>query len=108
MLCLINRGMRALVKIIKNTHRHPANRALHFTGAPFYVIGVAITVGHFVGMDTNLALGIAMWTAAVAMFVAGHKIEGNIGSMTPILICRLVSRKVRHYLVAQRVHFLRT
>src|SRR5690606_15059292 len=100
--------MRSLIRIIKSTHRHPANQALHCTGAPFYVIGLATTVGHFAGMDTNLALGIAMWTVAVVMFVAGHKIEGNVGSMTPVLICRLALRKVaRYYLVTKRIHFLR-
>jgi hypothetical protein len=101
--------MRSLVRMIRSTHTHPVNQALHCTGAPFYAVGLANTVGHFAGVDTNLALGIAMWTAAVGMFVVGHKIEGNIGSMTPVLICRLVSRKVaRYYSVTQRVHFLRT
>jgi len=66
--------MRSLIRIVRNTHRHPANQALHCTGAPFYVIGVTITVGHFAGMNTNLVLGIAMWIVAVVMFVAGHKI----------------------------------
>lgn len=100
--------MRPLVKLIKGTHRHRANRALHCIGTPFYAIGVAMTLGHFAGVHTDLALGAAMWIAAVAMFVIGHKIENNIGSMTPILIYRLISRKVVQYFIAQRVHFLRT
>lgn len=94
--------------MIKSTHRHPANQALHCVGAPFYVIGAAMTIGYFAGMHTDPALGIAMWTAAVAMFIIGHRIENNIGSMTPILIYRLISRKAARYLVEQRVHFLRT
>lgn len=96
----------AVIKMIKNTHRHPVNRALHCIGAPFYVIGLAMALGHFVGMRTDPALGIAMWLVAVAMFVAGHKIEGNIWSMTPVLLVRLFS-KVAHDFVVQRVHFLR-
>ena len=98
--------MRAITKMIKNTHRHPANRALHCIGAPFYVIGLATALGHFAGMQTDLALGIAMWLGAIAMFVTGHQIEGNIRSMTPVLLVRLLS-KVAHNFVAQRVHFLR-
>jgi hypothetical protein len=99
--------MHAFVKMIKNTHRHPANQALHCIGSPFYVIGVAMIIGHFNGMQTDLALGIAMWTAAVAMFIVGHRIENNIRSMTPILIYRLISRKIARYFLAERIHFLR-
>lgn len=67
-----------------------------------------MTIGHFVGMQTDPVPGIAMWAAAVAMFIIGHRIENNMGSMTPILIYRLISRKAARYLVEQRVHFLRT
>lgn len=99
--------MRAVIRIIKNTHRHPANRALHCIGAPFYVIGTSMVLGHLAGAQTDLALGAAMWLAAAVMFVAGHRIENNIGSMTPVLLFRLASRKAGRYLVPQRVHFLR-
>lgn len=98
--------VRAIIKMIKNTHRHPANQALHCVGAPFYVIGAAMTLGHFAGMHTDLVAGIAMWIAAIAMFVSGHKIEGSTGSMTPVLLFRLLSKVARDF-VAQRVHLLR-
>ncbi len=98
--------VRAVIKIIKNTHRHPANQALHCISAPFYAIGIAMTFGHFVGIQTDVAAGVAMWLAAIAMFVSGHKIEGNIGSMTPVLLFRLLSKIARNF-VAQRVHLLR-
>jgi hypothetical protein len=97
--------MRVFIKVIKNTHRHPVNRALHFTGAPFYAIGAAMTLGHFAGMQTDLAGGVAMWAVAIAMFVTGHKIEGNVWSMTPMFLFRLLS-KVAYNFVAQRVHLL--
>jgi hypothetical protein len=98
--------VRAVIKMIKNTHRHPANQALHCIGAPFYAVGAAMTLGHFAGMQTDLAAGIAMWVAAIAMFVAGHRIENNIRSMTPVLLFRLLSKVARDF-VAQRVHLLR-
>jgi len=98
--------VRAIIRIVKNTHRHPANQALHCVGAPFYVIGAATTLGHFTGMDTDLVTGMAMWIAAIAMFVSGHKIEGNAGSMTPVLLFRLLSKVARDF-VAQRIHLLR-
>lgn len=98
--------MYSVVKMVKNTHRHPANQALHCIGAPFYIIGLVMIFGHFAGMQTNPVMGAAMWLSAIAMFVAGHKIESNLGSTTPVLLFRLLSKVVRN-LVAQRVHLLR-
>lgn len=107
--------MQTILKIIKNTHRHPINQALHSIGAPFYGVGLAMTIGHVAGMQTNLAAGGAMLLAAIAMFVLGHKIEGNLKSMAPVLLFRLMlvlfflsRRKVTRYPFAKRVHLLRT
>ena len=108
--------MHTIIKIIKNTHRHPVNQALHSMGAPFYGVGLVMTLGHVAGMQTNLAAGGAMLLAAIAMFVIGHKIEGNLRSMAPVLLFRflvvvvvlLSRRKVARYPSAKRVHLLRT
>jgi hypothetical protein len=96
----------AIVKTVENTHRHPANQALHCIGAPFYAIGLAMTIGHFAGMHIDLAVGVAMWLAAVIMFVFGHKIEGNVESITPVLLFRVLS-KIACNSVTQRVQLLR-
>ncbi|HEY1248591.1 MAG TPA: hypothetical protein VGE97_06370 [Nitrososphaera sp.] len=103
--------MQAILKIIKNTHRHPANQALHLIGAPFYAAGLVVIFGHFIDLmnqqatatttPLNLIAGPAMLFTAIAMFVSGHLIEGNLGSITPVLIFRLLSRKVASYLIAQ-------
>jgi hypothetical protein len=85
-------------------------------GAPFYGVGLVMILGHVAGMQTNLAAGGAMLLAAIAMFVLGHKIEGNLRSMTPVLLFRflvvvvvlLSRRKVARYPFAKRVHLLRT
>ena len=85
-------------------------------GAPFYGVGLVIILGHVAGMHTNLAVGGAMLLAAIAMFVLGHKIEGNLRSMAPVLLFRflvvvvvlLSRRKVARYPFAKRVHLLRT
>jgi hypothetical protein len=105
-----------ILKIIKNTHRHPANQVLHSIGAPFYVVGLLVMLGHFAGIEQqttttiDLAAGATMWLAAIAMFVLGHKIEGNVGSMTPVLLFRLLllslRRKIARYPVIQRIHLL--
>ena len=49
--------MLTILKIIRNTHRHPVNQALHSMGAPFYGVGLVIILGHVAGMQTNLAAG---------------------------------------------------
>jgi hypothetical protein len=99
--------LRAVVKMVKNTHKHPANQALHFAGAPLYAVGLAIVIGHFAaGIQADLFAGLAMCLSAIAMFVAGHSIEGNIMSMTPVLLFRLFSRKAAGYLPTKRLHLV--
>ena len=98
--------MQKILKIIKNTHRHPINQALHSVGAPFYGLGLAMSIGYFGGMQTNLTAGSTMLLTAVAMFVLGHKIEGNIRSMAPVLLFRFLyakvsRRKVVRYSIAE-------
>jgi hypothetical protein len=112
--------VQTILKIIKNTHRHPVNQALHCTGAPFYGIGLAMILGHLAGMQTNLAAGGAMLLTAMTMFALGHKIEGNLRSMAPVLLFRFIlaqilllsrsrrGRKVARYPFAKRVHLLQT
>jgi hypothetical protein len=105
--------VQTILKIIKNTHRHPVNQALHSVGAPFYAVGLSMVLGHLAGTHTNLVAGGAMLFAAIAMFALGHKIEGNLRMMAPVLLFRflratLSRRKVARYLFAKRVHFLRT
>lgn len=83
-------------------------------GAPFYGLGLVMIFGHVAGMQTNLVVGGAMLFAAIAMFVLGHKIEGNLRSMAPVILFRflvvvlLSRRKVARYPFAKRVHLLRT
>ena len=106
--------MHKILKIIKNTHRHPINQALHSIGAPFYGLGLVMSIGHLGGIQTNLAAASTMLLAAIAMFVLGHKIEGNIRSMMPVLLFSFLyaivsrRRKVARYSLAKRVHLLRT
>jgi hypothetical protein len=49
-------------------------------------------LGHLAGMQTNVAVGGAMLLSAMAMFVLGHKIEGNLRMMAPVLLFRWLSR----------------
>jgi hypothetical protein len=49
-------------------------------------------LGHLAGIQTNLPAAGAMLLAAIAMFVLGHKIEGNLRMMAPVLLFRWLSR----------------
>ena len=105
--------MLKIFKIIKNTHRHPVNQALHSIGAPFYGIGLVMSIGHIGGMNTNLAAGSMILLAAFVMFVLGHKIEGNMRTMMPVLLfrflyARISRRKTACYSMTNRIYVLRT
>ena len=99
--------LRSAIGIVKSTHRHPANRALHIAGAPVYAAGVVMVAGYLFNTGTDAILGAMLWSAAIAMFVAGHAIEDNVMSMTPVLLARLVKRSLVRHLFRKRVHLLR-
>jgi hypothetical protein len=80
-------------------------------------------LGHLAGMQTNLAAGGAILLTAMTMFVLGHKIEGNLRSMVPVLVFRFLlaqivllsksrrirgRRKVARYPFVKRIHLLGT
>ena len=82
----------SLVKAIKSTHMNSVNRKLHCIGAPFYIFGIVMIVGHFLGTsDFNLLTGIILWSIAVGLFLTGHKIERNLRAMTLIILFRYFS-----------------
>src|SRR5690242_11221870 len=84
-----------LIKAIKSTHRHPANRILHLIGLPIYATGITLIVGYFLNFSTNPITGLTLWLIAVSLFLTGHKIEGNLRAMTLIIVLKyLRSRKV--------------
>jgi hypothetical protein len=97
--------MIKILQIIKSTHRHPINQALHSVGAPFYGIGLALIFGHQMGMQTNPVVGILMFLVAVTMFVTGHRIEGNLSSMAPVLLSRLIMVLLMRRIGSMMNHF---
>jgi uncharacterized membrane protein YGL010W len=85
----------SILKAIKSTHRNPINRILHLIGLPIYATGIMLILDNFLVLSTNLITGIALWLIAICLFLAGHKIEGNLRAMTLIIIFKyLKSRKV--------------
>ena len=95
----------SIVKAIKRTHMNPINRMLHRIGAPFYIFGIVMIVGHFLGTsDFNLLTGIILWSIAVGLFLTGHKIERNLRAMTLIILFRYFSSIIATYREAHVCH----
>jgi hypothetical protein len=87
----------SLVKAIKSTHMNSINRMLHCIGAPFYMFGIVMIVGHFLVSDFNLLIGIILWSIGVGLFLTGHKIERNLRAMTLIILFRYFSSTIASY-----------
>ena len=81
----------SLVKAIKSTHRHPANRILHLIGLPIYVTGIMLIAGYLLNLNTNPITGLIFWLAAVCLFLIDHKIEGNLRAMTLIVLFKFIT-----------------
>ena len=100
--------MAGLVKgfyvMVKNTHTHPVNRILHVFGLAFYVFGIGSVIGHLAEYNGDPLQGAVFCIVAISAFILGHKIEGNLAALTPVLAYRLVARKLRGYLVTNRIH----
>jgi hypothetical protein len=84
---------------------NPVNRILHCIGAPFYIVGIVMSVGHFLGTsDFNLLTGIILWSITVGLFLTGHKIERNLRAMTLIILLRYFSSTITTYREAHACH----
>lgn len=91
--------------LVKVTHRHPVNIAMHLVGVTCYA--GAATFGLFLSHEFGNLVPAALFVVGLAMFLSGHAIKGNLGSTTPILAFRLVRRKFRRNQAADRGRFLR-
>ena len=95
----------SLVKAIKSTNMSPINRMLHCIGAPLYILGIVIIVGHLLGInDFPILTGIILWSIAVGLFLTGHKIEGNLRAMTLIVLFRYLSSTIATYRKTHAYH----
>ena len=86
-----------LTKAIKSTHRHPINRILHGVGAPIYIMGIVLIVNNLVSgiRFPDLDYAIVMCCTAVALFLIGHRTEGNLRAMTLILLYKYIARSIK-------------
>ncbi len=86
----------SLIKAIKNTHRHPANRMLHVIGLSLYVIAILMILGSLLNTNVNPYTSLFLFLVAIALFLFGHKIEGNIRSTTWVVLFKYLKECMRN------------
>jgi len=86
----------SLIKAIKNTHRHPANRMLHVIGLSLYVVAIFLISGSLLNTNGNPYTGLFLFVVAVALFLLGHKIEGNVRATTWVVLFKYLKECMRN------------
>lgn len=85
-------------KAIRNTHRHPVSRALHLVGLSLYIAGFTLLVIYYFGRTSQdisfYPFSLILFPIAVMLFIAGHKIEGNLRAMTLIVMIKFLRSKI--------------
>jgi hypothetical protein len=86
-----------LFKAIKSTHRNPISKVLHLIGLSLYAIGFTLLAGYYLGSLNIFSpiIGIILFPIAIGLFLAGHKIEGNLRAMTLIILLKYLKSKLR-------------
>ena len=76
----------SLLKAIKNTHRHPANRVLHAIGLLLYAIAIMVISDSLLNTNVSPYPSLFLFAVAIALFLLGHKIEGNVRATTWVVL----------------------
>jgi hypothetical protein len=88
----------SIYKAIKSTHKNPLSRGLHLAGLSLYVAGLIQIAGFYLGGNSQdrslLVSGIMLFPIAISLFLAGHKIEGNLRAMTLVIFAKYLRSKV--------------
>ena len=86
-----------LYKAIKNTHKHPLNITLHIIGLITYFPGFSFIILYLDHNISNVITGIFCIITAIGLFLIGHKIEGNLGANTSIILLKYIKFKINNY-----------
>jgi hypothetical protein len=74
------------------------SRGLHLAGLCLYIAGFIQLAGFYLGSDNQdislLISGIILFPVAIGLFLAGHKIEGNLKAMTLVIIAKYLRSKM--------------
>ena len=86
----------SLLKAIKNTHRHPANRLLHAIGLLLYALAILLMLaGYFTDENTNPFFSLILFAVAIALFLLGHRIEGNLRATTWVILFKYLRANMK-------------
>jgi predicted membrane channel-forming protein YqfA (hemolysin III family) len=87
----------SLLKAVKNTHRHPANRVLHIAGLLLYAaVAILIISGSLLKTNVNSFASLFLFIVAIGLFLLGHKIEGNIRATTWVVMFKYLKECMRN------------
>ncbi len=87
----------SLIKAIKSTHRHPANKILHAIGLSFYFISILlITSSFFIQANVNYFIIVFLFGVAISLFLLGHKIEGNLKATTWVVFFKYLQSYINN------------
>lgn len=85
-----------LLKAIKNTHRTPANRLLHVVGLSLYVVAILMISGSLINTNVNPFASLFLFVVAIALFLLGHKIGGNLRATTWVVLFKYLKECMRN------------
>lgn len=86
-----------LFKAIKNTHKHPLNITLHIIGFIAYFLGLSFIILYFDHNISKVITGIFCIITAIGLFLIGHKIEGNMGANSIIILLKYIKYKMNKF-----------
>jgi hypothetical protein len=74
------------------------SRGLHLAGICLYIAGFIQLAGFYLvsnSQDISLLIsGIILFPVAIGLFLAGHKIEGNLKAVTLVIIAKYLRSKM--------------
>lgn len=86
----------SLLKAIKNTHRHRANRVLHVVGLLLYAVAIFMFSDSLLNTNVNPFASLFLIIVAIALFLLGHKIEGNVRATTWVVLFKYLKECMRN------------
>jgi uncharacterized membrane protein YGL010W len=87
----------SLIKAIKSTHRHPLNKILHTIGLSLYFISILLIASNFfIQTNVNYFIIALLFGVAISLFIFGHKIEGNLGATTWVVLFKYLQSYLKN------------
>ncbi|MGN6349120.1 MAG: hypothetical protein ACTHLL_05160 [Candidatus Nitrosocosmicus sp.] len=87
----------SLFKAIKSTHRHPVNKILHGIGLFLYGVAILMIISICFSKNyENLFTIVLLFIVAIALFLLGQIIEGNIKATTWVIVFKYLQAYVKN------------